>query len=232
MGRIKLTGDKEIVRFLKKSKIQLARMHTDTVNDMAFDAMRIARLPSGTLDRTFRLRNKYTQRAVRVQKAKPGPKAVAITGAVNFGEGKVKAGDYLKDQEFGNSRYQIGHLPTDDARTQKNSDKRVAARQKVKQTNFPQKSTIVGKRQAMIAIKQQKRGRARTPLKIRMSGKRGTQTGLYRINPAGKLRMIHNISQKRVSLKKRAWLRPAANAATISGRRRLNEKIAKFLRKF
>lgn len=233
MAGIEVKGLKKLKDAMKRVEVNMPKIRAQTLNNMAGHTWALTRLEGGTLDRTFKLRNKFTQGAVRFTKASARPGSVAITGAVNYGRSDdgIGPGDYLAIQEGGERRHRVGHVPTDAARITKNKGKRVASRQKLSNKNFGEAGAlIVGNRQAFIAIKQRLRTGNRQPLRMRLKGKHGTQEGLYRMKGQD-LVMMQNVSKKTVSIDKKPWLRPAAIIATERGFRFFVRNFNRHLRR-
>lgn len=219
---IKVTGLNNLTKVLKRAEAQSPLLRARTLNNMAFHSFTEAtRRPGGTLDRSFNLRNTHAQKAVRFTKATTRLGSVAIVGAVNYGQGAILPGDYLAAQEFGQNKLNVGHIPTMDARITKNQAKRVSRTQHLSRRNFGSDKTgpvVRGNRAAFIAVKQWKRKGGKGTRKMIISGKKGTQMGLYRLKK-GKLRMIQNVSKDKVDIKQKRWLRPAAIMGLERGKR-------------
>ena len=222
---IKVTGLKKLARTMKKVEANMPEIRAQTLNNMAFNTFTLTRMDGGTIDRNFDLRNKFTQGSVRFAKAAKRPGSVSIVGSVQ---------EYLAVQEFGEDKHDVGHIPTDDARMQKNRGKRVSGKQKLSNKNFNEAGPLViGNRAAFIKIRQRQRANSKRPMRLRINGKHGTQEGLYRLVGRGgtTLRMIHNVSKEKVKIKKKPWLRPAAIISAEKGLkffvRNFNRKLRK-----
>lgn len=237
---IKVTGLDKLKRTMKRVEANMPEIKAQTLNNMAWETRALTGGSGGTIARNFHIRNKFTQAAVIVSQASRRPGSVAIVGAVNIGRSNdgVGPGDYLAVQEFGDSSHVVGHIPTDDARIAKSPSKRTSARKHLSKANFSDEKTgglVTGNRQAMWLIKKRLRtpGGKKRPLRLKIRGKHGVQEGLYKLDgPRSKpLRMIQNVSKKKVKIKKKPWLLPAALVSSKRGQRFFIRNFNRHLRK-
>ena len=224
MANIKIIGMDKLIRTMKKAEANLPIVRMQTLNNMADHAWGLTQGPSGTIDRSFDLRNGYTQGSVFRKKANRSPKSVSMVGSVQ---------DYMRVQELGQSNYDVGHVATDDARISKNHGKRVTRRRKLSKQNFGDAGpTVRGNRAAYIRIKQAQRKGEKGPFRMIITGKHGTQEGLYLLAGRGgkDLRMIHNVSKEKVDIKQKPWLMPAALGGQERGLKFFIRNFQRFLK--
>lgn len=212
MGTIKVSGLSQMKRSMKRIEQKNSTIRMRTLNNMAFTAWSLTQGPGGTIDRAFELRNKFTERSVRFKKANTNLGSFSMTYSVQ---------EYMAVQEFGQNVYNVGHIPTTDARVSKDQKKVISRPKKLSRGNFGRAgSKVRGNRAAYIKVKQAQRAGDKGPFRMEIRGKHGTQEGLYildRSNSDNPLRMIHNVSKDKVKIKRKPWLRPPALVAAKMG---------------
>ena len=198
---ISVTGLGNLKRAMKDIERSMPNLRAETLNNMAFHSFTLAR--EVTIPDAFEhLRNNWTINSVRFVKAKGQPGSFSATGSIQ---------PYMATQEFGDRANPVGHVPTNDARVTQAKPRVVAGKNRTsKRGNFPRRGLIKGNRNVFIAIKKAQREGDRGPFEFEINGAKGVQRGLYRFKGRGfdQIRMIHNTSIKKVSLKKRPWLAP------------------------
>lgn len=221
MANVRLTGFKKLKKAMKRAEASMPSVRAATLNNMAFNAMALAR--SKTIKDVMTTRNKFTAGSVRFIKARKVAGSVSVVGSVQ---------GYMAEQEFGKASKEVSHVPTDDARIQKSRARVPSTRQRMRRKNWGRPGVILGNRQAMIAIKAAQSEGEKGPFFMQIRGKRGIQRGLYRLRGTGgnSLRMFHNVSINRVNLKARPWLRPAALAQVRVGMRFFIDNFKRQLR--
>lgn len=200
----------------------MPKIRADTLNNMAFFGFTHARTVTVPSAMDF-LRNNFTTGSVRFRKASRRPGSVAMVGSVQ---------EYMAVQELGRAAWEVGHVPTKDARISKNVGKRVSRAQRLKTSNWGAGTIVRGNRAAFIRIKQAQRSGDKGPFRMEIDGKHGKQEGLFRLKGTGPnaLRMFHNVSITKVKITKRPWLAPIIPPTLAKGRLFAERNFNRFLK--
>lgn len=192
---------------LKKilSPAMYAKIVRATLNDQAFEARRVAQ--QQILPRTFTLRNKFIVNSVRIKKSPKRKLArlVALMGSINPALRKQEKGATINEPR----------IPATFSRISKSPEKKVRAAMRVnKLGDLPKPSDMRGNSlhsKNVALLRRMSRTKDKRAFIIR--GHRKIRKGIYKLHGGGKnprLRIIHDLSKKRVRLKRRRWLLPSA----------------------
>lgn len=223
MTRIRVTGLKHTLAQLKRAERNLPIVRAQTLNDMAFAGM--FQIRGVILPKNYILRNHWTRGSIQVRKAGRQLGSIAKLGSTN---------PYMITQELGDSSYEVGHIATDEARTARSHEKRVAPKRRLSRRNFGGSGTMTkGNREAFIRVKQALRTRDKGTFRMEISGKHGTQEGLYKLkfsDNSDPLKMIHNVSKEKVRIKPKPWLAPVTPYLLGRGRKFFEKNFNRWLR--
>ncbi len=206
--------DRQLKRFERDLKAFAAKAlpfaNRQALNDGVFVAQRVAR--TQTLPRRMILRNQWTARSVRVQKAtqKRIRDQLAIVGAVD---------DYLERQEFGGTRSSQGKhgVPIPTRSASREGRGRAPRRRVVRPANTLQRIRLrkgarglKGRKQRNVVAVRQAAGKGRK--RIALETQRGW--GIFELRGGRRkprVEMLWDLSRKTVRTPPNPWLRPTVD---------------------
>lgn len=205
-----------VQRKYKNLEKKFPTLRRNTLNDMARDSKVNAKKLVG---KKFINRNKFTVNSIRDRRATNSLTSVSKVGSLQ---------KYMADQELGENSLEVGHIPTDKARTSGSNRKPVRR---------PNRMNKLGKatRRAngRVAVRKQIQAARiagdRGPFKFTFPGKKGRVKGLF-ILPANRRKtivMIQDLSKSHVKIKRKRWLEPST-LRTLKKGKKIFKKNLKF----
>lgn len=199
--------EKDLLRF-KKSAFPFASK--TVLNNLAYESMKVSK---NTIGSKMTLRNKFTQQSVRYEK----------TNTLDLSKQESKVGSiapYMETQEMGGRKNKTGKVGVSIATGYSAGQDGSNTRTKLPTNSNKMKNIILNSR-----VKNAKSRKQRNFLLIKESAKNkkkfvyldlGKTKGIFKLiggKKNTKIKMIHSLSNKSVTIKKNEWLQPSVNKA-------------------
>jgi hypothetical protein len=206
--------DKELKRFekdlLKFKKSAFPFASKTVLNNLAFESMKVSK---NTIGSKMTLRNKFTQQSVRYEK----------TNTLDLKKQESKVGSiapYMETQEIGGRKNKTGKVGVSISTGYSAGQEGSGTRTKLPTNSNKMKNIILNSR-----TKNAKSRKQRNFLLIKESAKNnkkfvfldlGKTKGIFKLiggKKNTKIKMVHSLSNKSVTIKKNEWLQPSVNKA-------------------